>query len=161
MSDKKTRPRLTLELKDKVLAHLMSIEDPEPSEIEISREDMVMELKDAIQNLVDRKFTMKQISQFCTDAGFPIPTSSLRTYLCKGQKKTKARKKKTENQDPAPTAPGQAGGEGAQNAGGAQSEKKSAEPAEKPAPATKEQAAKDRGFSSSAIEDKIKISDRI
>lgn len=63
MSDKKTRPKLTLDLKDKVLAHLLSIEDPEPSEVEITRADMVMELKDAIQNLLDRKFTMKQISQ--------------------------------------------------------------------------------------------------
>lgn len=116
MSGKKARPRLTLELKDKVLAHLMSIEDPEPSEVEISQADMVMELKDAIQNLVDRKFTMKQISQFCTEAGFPIPESSLRTYISKGQKKTKARKKKAENQDPAPATPGQTGEAGAMNA---------------------------------------------
>ena len=113
MSDKKTRPRLTLELKDKVLAHLLSIEDPKPNEIEISRVDMVMELKGAIQNLIDRKFTMKQISQFCTDAGFPIPESSLWTYLSKGQKKSKPRKKKAENQDPAPPAAGHTGEGGA------------------------------------------------
>lgn len=164
MSEEIQEIKITMELKDKVLAHLLSIKDPEPSEIEMSKQDLVAELKDAIKDLRERKFSWENISKFCTDAGFPIPESTLRSYVSKaeksgGAKKTK-RRKKNENQDPAPAAAGQTGESGAPNSGAESPEKKEDHPVETSGKPTKEQVAKDRGFSSSAIEDKIKISDR-
>ena len=119
MSEEIQEIKITVELKDKVLAHLLSVKDPEPSEIEMSKQDLVAELKDAIKNLRERKFSWEQISKFCTDAGFPIPESTLRSYVSKaeksgGAKKTK-RRKKNENQDPAPATAGQSGEAGALN----------------------------------------------
>lgn len=164
MSKEVQEIKITMELKDKVLAHLLSIKDPEPAEIEMSRQELVAELKDAIKDLRERKFSWESISKFCTEAGFPIPESTLRSYLSKveksgGAKKTK-RRKKNENQDPAPAAAGQSGEAGALNSDDAHPEKKNAHPVEGQDKPSKEQSAKDRGFSSSAIEDKIKISDK-
>jgi hypothetical protein len=144
---KKYDAPLTLELKNKVLDFLQNVPDPEPAQVEMTAAEMVAELKSAIFDLQARKFTLKQIADFCTQAGFPIPESSLKSYLSRMDKKKKP-KPKPERQDPA-RPPRR---ELTQDQG-----KVEAQVEEK----TVEQKAIDKGFSSSAVEDKLIIPDKI
>jgi hypothetical protein len=86
---------LGLELKSKLIA----APDPDPSQVKVSKFEIINMISDDIKSLQKRGYTLSQISDLITDGGLEISETTLKSYLKRRGNKGATRKSEVHKAD--------------------------------------------------------------